>query len=213
MDLNMKRTWAEIRLDNVVHNLKTIRATLPAGTRFLGVVKADAYGHGAVAVSRTLEANGADYLAVSCLDEALELRAGCVSLPILILGHTPVEYLPILLAQNLTQTVSNLAKAREYSDAARALGQTLRIHVKLDTGMGRLGFLCDGERFAQGVENVAAAWARRGSIPAAPARTSRGRRRGNSRSGSSSCFGTCLRRWKGAESASGCGTAPRRARC
>ena len=159
MDLNVKRTWAEVRLDNIVHNLKTIRATLPAGTRFLGVVKADAYGHGAVAVSRTLEANGADYLAVSCLDEALELRAGCVSLPILILGHTPVEYLPILLAQNLTQTVSNLAKAREYSAAARALGQTLRIHVKLDTGMGRLGFLCDGERFEQGVENVAAACA------------------------------------------------------
>ena len=69
MDLKTKRTWAEIRLENIVHNMRAIRAHLPAETKFLGVVKADAYGHGAVAVSRTLEENGADYLAVSCLDE------------------------------------------------------------------------------------------------------------------------------------------------
>lgn len=159
MDLRMKRTWAEVRLENIVHNMKAIRAALPAGTRFLGVVKADAYGHGAVAVSRALEAHGADYLAVSCLDEALELRDGGVGLPILILGHTPVEYLSTLLARDLTQTVSNLAKAREYDAAAAALGGRLRIHIKLDTGMSRLGFLCAGDHFAQGVENVAAACA------------------------------------------------------
>ena len=69
MDLR-KRTWAEISLDNIEHNYRAIRAALPAGCRFLGVVKADAYGHGAVEVSRRLESIGADYLAVSCLDEA-----------------------------------------------------------------------------------------------------------------------------------------------
>ncbi len=157
MDLNTKRTWAEIRPDHIVHNMRAIRAALPEGTRFLGVVKADAYGHGAVAVSRALEAAGADYLAVSCLDEALELRTAGMGLPILILGHTPVEYLPTLLACGLTQTVSNLAKAQEYEAATARLGGRLRIHIKLDTGMGRLGFLCAGDGFAQGVENVAAA--------------------------------------------------------
>ena len=159
MDLNTKRTWAEIRPDHIIHNMRAIRKALPEGTRFLGVVKADAYGHGAVAVSHALEAAGADYLAVSCLDEALELRRAAVSLPILILGHTPVEYLPTLLACGLTQTVSNLAKAQEYEAAAARLGGQLRIHIKLGTGMGRLGFLCAGDAFAQGVENVASACA------------------------------------------------------
>ena len=155
MDLNTKRTWAEISLGNLVHNMRAVRAALPAGTRFLGVVKADAYGHGAVAVSRALEANGADYLAVSCLDEALELRRAGVGLPILILGHTPVEYVPALLENHLTQTVTNRAKALEYDAAAAEQGEKLRIHIKLDTGMARLGFLCAGEHFAQGVQNIA----------------------------------------------------------
>lgn len=159
MDLNTKRTWAEISLDNIVHNMNVIRATLPAGTKFLGVVKADAYGHGAVAVSRCLEQNGADYLAVSCLDEALELRRADVKLPILILGHTPAEYVSTLLREDLTQTVTNKAKALEYDAAAAACGTALRIHIKLDTGMSRLGFLCAGQHFSGGVENIAAACA------------------------------------------------------
>ena len=82
-----KRTWAEISLPNIRHNYEAIRASLPAGCRFLGVVKADAYGHGAAAVSRLLQEAGADYLAVSCLDEALELRNNGIEMPILILGH------------------------------------------------------------------------------------------------------------------------------
>ena len=152
-----KRTWAEINLPNVRHNYEAIRATLPEGCRFLGVVKADAYGHGALPVAKLLQDCGADYLAVSCLDEALELRRGGITMPILILGHTPHEYTETLIDNDLTQTVSALAKAQEYSAAATALGKTLRIHVKLDTGMSRLGFLCSGseEAFERGVENVA----------------------------------------------------------
>ena len=149
-----KRTWAEISLDNIRHNYEAIRRSLPDGCRFLGVVKADAYGHGALPVARLLQEAGADYLAVSCLDEALELRNGGVSMPILILGHTPSEYTGVLIERNITQTVSALAKAREYSAAAAALGKTLRVHLKLDTGMSRLGFLCAGDYFAAGVENV-----------------------------------------------------------
>ena len=154
MNYLQKRTWAEISLGNLEHNYNTIKDRLPAGTGIICVVKADAYGHGAVEVSRRLEKCGADYLAIACLDEALELRRNGVTLPILILGHTPPEYVDILLENDLTQTVSCEAKAKEYSDAAKALGGTLRIHIKLDTGMSRLGYLCDGEHFDEGVKNV-----------------------------------------------------------
>lgn len=149
-----KRTWAEISLNNILHNYRAIRASLPEGCRFLGVVKADAYGHGSLPVSRLLQSAGADYLAVSCLDEALELRRGGIAMPILILGHTPAEYTETLIDENLTQTVTCLAKALEYSAAAGALGKSLKIHIKLDTGMSRLGFLCAGGMFDEGVDNV-----------------------------------------------------------
>lgn len=149
-----KRSWAEISLENIRHNYRSIRAALEPGCRFLGVVKADAYGHGALPVSSLLQQEGADYLAVSCLDEAMELREGGITLPLLILGHTPEEYTRLLIDNNITQTVTCLAKALEYSAAAQALGGTLKIHIKLDTGMSRLGFLCGGELFNEGVDNV-----------------------------------------------------------
>lgn len=152
-----KRTWAEVSLDNIKHNYKEIRRHLPYGCRFLGVVKADAYGHGARKVAELLQKEGADYLAVSCLDEALELREWGISMPILILGHTPREYTETLIAQNLTQTVTCLAKAVEYSEECVRLGKQLNIHVKIDTGMSRLGFLCRGSHFDEGIENIVAA--------------------------------------------------------
>ena len=149
-----KRTWAKISLENIRHNYRAIRSSLPLGCRFLGVVKADAYGHGALRVSRLLQEEGADYLAVSCLDEAMELRQGGISLPILILGHTPPEYTAQLVSLDITQTVTCFAKALEYSAAAAELGRELKIHIKLDTGMSRLGYLCAGEHFDEGVENI-----------------------------------------------------------
>ena len=149
-----KRTWAEISLENLRHNYEAIRKSLPVGCRFLGVVKADAYGHGALPVSRLLQEAGADYLAVSCLDEALELRRGGITMPILILGHTPYEYTGTLIEEKITQTVTCLAKALEYSAEAVRLGKELKIHIKLDTGMSRLGFLCAGDYFEEGVDNV-----------------------------------------------------------
>lgn len=157
MDKRKRRTWAEIHLGNVVHNMKAIRASLPQGTKFLGVVKADAYGHGAVAVAKALEENGADYLAVAGIDEAVQLRREGVQMPILILGHTPPEFVSELIANRLTQTVTNLNKAKEYSAAATDCGGILKIHIKLDTGMSRLGFLCAGDYFDLGVANVVGA--------------------------------------------------------
>ena len=154
MDDLRKRTWAEISLANLRHNYLAIRSRLPEGCRFLGVVKADAYGHGAVQVAHLLQDAGADYLAVSCLDEAMELRRGGVYLPILILGHTPAEFTETLIRNDITQAVTCLAKAEEFSREAVRLGMTLRIHIKLDTGMSRLGFLCAGAHFDEGAEGV-----------------------------------------------------------
>ena len=158
-DTILRRTWAEIDLDALEHNYNIARQRTGAGVKYLGVVKADAYGHGAVQVSRKLEQLGADYLAVSSLDEARELRHGGIAMPILILGHTPPEMVPQLIAYNITQAVTAKAKAEEYSAEAVKCGGTLRVHIKVDTGMSRLGFLVRGEHFEGGVDAIAASCA------------------------------------------------------
>ena len=138
----LKRTWAEISLDHVEHNYQAMRARMPAGTRFLGVVKADAYGHGAVQVASLLSELGCEYLAVAYIDEAVELREAGITLPILILGYTMPIYTPQLLKYRLTQTVHSLDMAQEMSRIAQAQNAKLMVHLKVDTGMGRLGFGC-----------------------------------------------------------------------
>ena len=139
-DKRTARTWAEINLDALAHNYRLLRGLAPEA-RFLGVVKADAYGHGAVPVAKKLQALGADMLAVACLAEAVELRGAGITLPILCLGQTPVELAGDLLAYNVTQTVGDLVTGKALSAAAEAAGKTLKVHVKVDTGMGRLGFV------------------------------------------------------------------------
>ncbi len=143
MYTELRRTWAEIDLSALAHNYKTLRTRVQ--TKFLGVVKADAYGHGAVEVSHCLEELGADYLAVSSLDEARELRYSGISCPILILGHTPADQTPLLIANHITQAVTSEAAALDYEAQAAKLGETLKVHIKLDTGMSRLGFVCAGK--------------------------------------------------------------------
>lgn len=155
MKQTQTRTWTEIDLSNLEHNYRALRAMLPQGCQFLGVVKADAYGHGAVQVARRLETLGAEYLAVACLDEALELRQARITTPILILGYTPTEWAEALLDNGITQTVYDVEMARALSDAAAAAGKTLKIHVKADTGMSRLGWLCGGEDQSAAVEAIA----------------------------------------------------------
>ena len=151
----LRRTWAEIDLDALAHNYQQARRTIGPNVKYLGVVKADAYGHGAIQISRKLERLGADYLAVSSLDEAKELRHGGIQAPILILGYTPPAMVPQLIEYRITQAVSALAKAREYSAAAAACGGTLKVHIKVDTGMSRLGFLVRDGHFDTGVESIA----------------------------------------------------------
>ena len=122
MRSTLKRTWAEINLDNLAYNYKTIRAHVGEDVKFLGVVKADAYGHGSVYVSRKLESLGADYLAVSSIDEAMELRLNGISMPILILGYTPREQVERLIQFDITQAVTNREMALEYNEVARKCG-------------------------------------------------------------------------------------------
>ena len=147
-DERMTRTWAEIDLSALEHNYRTLeRMVRPAG--LMGMVKADAYGHGALPVARKLQALGAAMLGVACLAEADELRAGGVSLPILCLGETPPELAPRLLELRVTQTVGAMDCARALSAAAVKAGGVLEIHLKVDTGMGRLGFVwCEGREEA-----------------------------------------------------------------
>ena len=159
MASTLRRTWAEIDLDALAHNYKTLRTHVGAEVKFLGVVKADGYGHGAVQVSRTLEGLGADYLAVSSMDEAVELRHNGITMPILILGHTPREQVGDMIALGITQAVTCAAKAEEYSAEAVRCGGTLRVHIKVDTGMSRLGYLCADGMFETGVAGICQACA------------------------------------------------------
>ncbi len=148
-DIRTARAWAEVNLDALARNYRLLRGLAP-GAKFLGLVKADAYGHGAVPVARKLQALGADMLAVACLAEAVQLREAGLTLPVLCLGQTPPELAGLLLEYGVTQTVGDLETGRALSAAAVQAGKTLNIHVKVDTGMGRLGFVYyeDGDEAA-----------------------------------------------------------------
>jgi len=137
-----KRTWAEIDLDNIRYNYRSMRAALKPTQKFLGVVKADAYGHGAVRIAEVLEKEGADYLAVACIDEAVTLRNAGIKLPILILGITDPKYTDVLIENNITQAVGSLENAAKMSEIAVKMGKIAKIHLKVDSGMGRVGFTC-----------------------------------------------------------------------
>jgi len=139
-DTTTMRTWAEIDLGALEHNFNAIKALIPSGCKILAPVKANAYGHGAALVSRKLEALGCDMLAVACAAEAAELRQAGVSLPILCLGNTLTDYADVLFANDVSQAVGDLDTALALSEAAVREGVTLRVHLKLDTGMSRLGF-------------------------------------------------------------------------
>ena len=145
MDDMRKRTWAEVSLGAIEHNYRAMRAKLTPGTRYMGIVKANAYGHGAVQVSRLLAELGCDYLAVACLDEALELRQAGIELPILILGYTPPAYAVTLAENRITQAVGSLDMAKALSGELAGSGLALKVHLKLETGMGRTGFRVYGD--------------------------------------------------------------------
>ena len=137
-----KRTWAEIDLDALDFNVESIRKLLPDGTQMMAVVKADAYGHGDRMVSRELSRKGVQWFGVSNLEEGASLRAAGVEGVILIFGFTPPSMAKELAGFGISQAVLNAEYARELNEYAQKAGVKVKGHIKLDTGMGRIGFAC-----------------------------------------------------------------------
>ncbi|NQU16672.1 MAG: alanine racemase [Candidatus Saganbacteria bacterium] len=132
-------TYAEINLEAIKHNIVQVKNLIPDTTKFMAVVKANAYGHGAVPVSRCAISAGADYLAVANLKEALELREAGILSPVLILTESPTSVMDEVLQHNLTQTVYSYSEAKALSDEALQRKKIGKLHLKIDTGMGRVG--------------------------------------------------------------------------
>lgn len=137
----LHRTWAEIDINALIHNFNIIKSEAE-GSLVMPVVKADAYGHGAKDIAPVLEKMGADYFAVSNIEEAVSLREYGITKPILILGYTPTCMAEKLERFNITQCVYSPEYAAELSAEAEKAGIKIKVHIKLDTGMGRLGFDC-----------------------------------------------------------------------
>ena len=141
--MNMvKRTWAEISLNAIEHNYNVIRNKVADDTKVCCVIKADGYGHGAVELSQIYEKLGADFFAVSNIDEGIEIRKIGSKLPILILGYTPVSEAKNLAAYNISQAVFSLEYAKELSEKCVEEDCICKMHIKVDSGMSRIGFMC-----------------------------------------------------------------------
>jgi alanine racemase len=136
--------WAEIDLSAIAHNTRELRRLLQPSVRLLAAVKANGYGHGAVQVARAVLRNGATDLGVARLEEGIALRQAGITAPILILGYTPAVHVQQLLTHQLVPAVFNVQNAHELAAGAAKAGQVLPIHIKIDSGMGRLGLPCDG---------------------------------------------------------------------
>jgi len=133
--------WAEVDLNAIASNVHELRRIVQPGTRIMVAVKANAYGHGSIEVARTALAHGADWLGVARFSEAIELRDAGIAAPILIFGYTPARYTRELVRLHLTQSVFSLEMAHTFSQQAAGTGDRLRVHLKIDTGMGRLGIV------------------------------------------------------------------------
>lgn len=153
MDQYLKRTWAEVDLDAIAHNYNMIKKAV-GNAECMCVVKADAYGHGAVPVARQLFNCGARYFAVSNIEEALQLRDGGISGDILILGYTPPELADVLYINDISQTVFSVSGAEKLAQSSR--GRSIKVHIKVDTGMSRLGLNGTIEDIAAQAEKICA---------------------------------------------------------
>lgn len=141
--MNMvKRTWAEISLNAIEHNYNVIRNKVADDTKVCCVIKADGYGHGAVELSQIYEKLGADFFAVSNIDEGIEIRKSGSKLPIAILGYTPVSEAENLAEYDISQAVFSLEYAKELSEKCVEDDCICKMHIKVDSGMSRIGFMC-----------------------------------------------------------------------
>jgi len=139
--LEKQLTWAEIDLKAYAHNIRELRRIARPEARLMAVVKANGYGHGAVEAARTALLNGASALGVARIQEAVQLREAGIEAPILIFGYSPLESAGTLIDYELTQTVYSARTAEALSEQADRRGKKIKIHIKVDSGMGRLGLL------------------------------------------------------------------------
>lgn len=136
----LRPVWAEINLDNLAHNIKEVRRVTDENSLVTAVVKANAYGHGSVEAAEVFLKNGADRLAVATLSEAIELRRAGIEAPILILGYTPEYQHSIAIENNIILAIYTIESAIELSKVASEHKKVAKIHIKIDSGMGRIGF-------------------------------------------------------------------------
>lgn len=139
----MRSTWVEIDLTNIAYNVQQARKFLNPKTKIAGVLKANAYGHGAIHTAKTLIENNVDMLAVACITEAIELRRHYSEIPIMIMGYTPDEELKVAVENHIAITIFSLEQAKKLSDIGLSLNKDAIIHIKIDTGMNRIGFKID----------------------------------------------------------------------
>lgn len=150
----MRPVWAEINLSAIKNNIEEIKGLIPKTTKIMAIVKANAYGHGSVAVAVKAIESGADYLGVAILDEAVELRENGILAPILILGYTPKEDYPVVVRNDITQTIYSYEQAKNLSDIALLLNKTAKVHIKVDSGMCRIGFKTEMDSLEE-IKNIA----------------------------------------------------------
>lgn len=141
----IRRTWAEIDLDAAAHNMREIRSITNKDAQIMAVVKADAYGNGYEEMAKIFVENGADYLAVAMLEEGMQLRKSGFSIPIIVLGTCTEDMLEGLVDYDITATVYSFDIASKLSEIAKTKGKIAKIHIKLDTGMGRIGLVTGEE--------------------------------------------------------------------
>lgn len=152
----IRRTWAEIDLDALDYNIKQIQSKINPDTKIMGVVKADCYGHGDGMIARKLQEAGFDWFGVANLEEGISLRNQRIEKPILVLGFTQAQYVDILAKYHITQTLVGMEHAQKLQEEAEKLGVCVDCHVKLDTGMTRVGFQTDDENFEQSLQDIIA---------------------------------------------------------
>lgn len=152
--LNPLIVWAEVDLNAIAHNVRELRRITRPGARFMAAVKANAYGHGMVEAASVVLKNGADELGVARIEEGIELREAGIDAPVLIFGHTPASMNKELIQFNLRPTVFSCQTAERLSAMAVTNDAHVKIHLKIDTGMGRLGMLPDGLSPAKNKETI-----------------------------------------------------------
>lgn len=153
MEQLIRDTYVEINLDNIAYNVRKIKEIVGEGVAIAAVVKANAYGHGAVDIAPTIMENGGDYLAVATLSEALELRKNYIDYGIFIMGYTPDEYLEYVVQNNITQTIFSLRQAKLINDLGKKYNKIPKVQIKYDTGFNRLGFK-DSQESIDEINNI-----------------------------------------------------------